>query len=61
MNPSEEEEENVCVNCNKQYEGEFVACDKCEEWHCAPCSKFTAKQLANIERETYICKACAKK
>ena len=56
----EEDENSQCNSCNKRYEGEFVECDKCSEWHCAPCSGFSAAQLENIENESYICKKCFK-
>lgn len=38
---SDDDENSVCTLCKKRYEGEFVECDKCSQWHCAPCSGFS--------------------
>ena len=48
-----------CGLCKKSYEGDFVMCDRCGSWHCAPCSGFTEAQLQDISNQSYICKKCA--
>ena len=50
-----------CGLCKKSYEGDFVMCDTCGSWHCAPCSGFTEAQLQDIDNQTYICLKCGGK
>lgn len=49
-----------CGLCKQSYDGEFVACEKCESWHCLPCTNFTEEQIKNISDQVYFCKRCNK-
>lgn len=54
----QEIEDNTCQKCLKVTDGDtLVQCEKCQQWHCVPCTELTPAQLAD-EETMYICESC---